>query len=222
MKRYLSVFVGMIILLSGLSLGAASAMTSNNTGGGTCTDSGYPAAYTGGAGVAKYFHLSDGSTVTITDTGAVIKQSPCHTAYREGWINTSGICDIQSAQDLNGHLSSGSSNPYGSTNFTSCSNNTQSSSVQQRTQTSTPAAAPQATATANATANVNVNSPPAVKAATTTAAVQPTSTVVTQPTSAPKTLPNTGPGNILMLSGATSAVGTIGHWYYSRRSRRQR
>jgi hypothetical protein len=33
-------------------------------------------------------------------------------------------------------------------------------------------------------------------------------------------LPNTGAGNILMLSGATSAIGTLGHIYYSRRNRR--
>jgi hypothetical protein len=222
MKRFLSVSLGIFTLLIGLSIGyplaSSLAMTSNDSGGSTCTESSYPAPYTGGAGVAKFFYLSDGSTVTITTTGAVIKQSPCHTAYREGWINVSDICNIQSAHDLNGRLSPGSSNPFGSTGFTGCSTKTQSPNVQPA-----PTATTTASAQSNATTNVNVNSPPAVKAASTTAAVQPASTTIAaQPAAAPKALPNTGPGNILMLSGATSAVGTIGHWYYSRRSRRSR
>jgi hypothetical protein len=77
--------------------------------------------------------------------------------------------------------------------------------AQTKTQTQTKTT-PSATATANATATVKVT--PSVQAATTT---QPAVT---------KSLPNTGPGNILMLSGVTSAIGTLGHYYYTRRSRR--
>ncbi len=68
---------------------------------------------------------------------------------------------------------------------------------------------PAASATATATVNVTT---PSVQAATTT--------TTTQPAAATKTLPNTGPGNILMLSGATSAIGAVGHLYYSRRNRK--
>lgn len=206
MKRASLVLVGVFVLLTGISLGASAAAMNN-----TCENS-YPKPYTGGADVAKSFHLSDGSTVTITVTGAVIKQGRCDTPYREGWISPSDICDIHSAQDLNGRLSSGSSNPNGSSGFTGCSTATKSSSESQTPAKASTSAS--STATANATATVNVTAAPAVKAATTT-------TAVTQPAATVKTLPNTGPGNILMLSGATSAIGTLGHLYYSRR-RRQR
>jgi hypothetical protein len=224
MKRALMVLAGISLLLislgMGLSSGRALAMNSNsNSNDGSCGNSGYPAPYTGGASVVKFFHLSDGSTVTITSTGAVIKQGRCGTPYREGWINVSDICSTQSAQDLNGHLSSGSSNPNGSTGFSSCKatqnpsgqqtgtitivNNNSQSQSQSSGGSGTQAVATASTKTSNGTS--------AVQAASTTA--------TTQSTAATKTLPNTGPGNILMLSGATTAVGTIGHLFYSRRGR---
>ena len=68
------------------------------------------------------------------------------------------------------------------------------------------------TPTQTQTQTVVVNTPPAVQSAT---------TQTTQPVAATKALPNTGPGNILALSGATTAIGTLGHFFYSRRSRRQ-
>jgi hypothetical protein len=54
---------------------------------------------------------------------------------------------------------------------------------------------------------------------TTTPEVESASTPVEQPV-VTKTLPNTGPGNVFALAGATSAIGTFGHWYYNRRGRR--
>jgi hypothetical protein len=209
MKRASSVLVGMFVLLTGLlsaaPLQSALAMNNNSSSSNTCS-SGFPAPYSGGAPVAKFFHLSDGSTVTITTTGAVIKQSPCATAYREGWVNVSDICNIQSAQDLNGNLSSGSSNPSGSSGFTSCTTTSN--------QASTPKPAATQTQTQSQSQSITINNPaPAVKAATTTSAQAVTAAPA-------KTLPNTGPGNILALSGTTTAIGTIGHMIYSRRSRR--
>lgn len=209
MKRISAFLVGISLLLTSLSLGISlnSALAMSNST--VCQDNSFPAPYTGGADVAKFFHLPDGSTVTITDTGAVIKQSPCHTAYREGWINVADICNIQTGQDLKGQLGSGSSNPFGSATFTGCNSTTQTTQPARPQFQATPA--PTANATANATATVNVTTP-ALQAAKTT-------TTTTQNAAATKTLPDTGPGNILMLSGATSAIGTLGHLYYSRRRR---
>jgi hypothetical protein len=206
MKRITRVSLGLSVLLTGLFFGipvsSVAAMSDNGSSTSSCT-SGYPAPYTSGAPVAKYYYLSDGSTVTITSTGAVIKQGRCGNAYREGWINPADICTIQSAQDLNGgRLSSGSSNPYGSAGYNGCEAKPQTTT---KTVVTTP--------TQTQSQSITINNPqPAVKAATTT---QTTSAVA-----ATKTLPNTGPGNILMLSGATSAIGTLGHYYYSRRNRR--
>jgi hypothetical protein len=73
---------------------------------------------------------------------------------------------------------------------------------------------PVQTQTQTQTQTVNVTAPPAVQAATT-----PPPAVVTHPV-ATTTLPNTGPGNIFALAGVTSGLGTVGHWFYSRRSRR--
>jgi hypothetical protein len=223
--RRVSIFLLGISLLStslifGAPLGRALAM--NNSGNNMCGSSGYPAPYTGGADIAKFFHLSDGSTVTITITGAVIKQGRCATPYREGWINVSDICSISSAQDLNGRLASGSSNPYGSTSFTDCSSNTRSSSGQQTAGAVTivnnnSQSQSQAQSSGSSTQTVASAS---TRTTSATASVQAATTTAAQPASATKTLPNTGPGNILMLSGTTTALGTIGHFYYSRRNRR--
>jgi hypothetical protein len=217
--RRISIFlVGISLLLTSLFFGAPldKALAMNSS---TCGSSGYPAPYTGGADVAKFFHLSDGSTVTVTATGAVIKQGRCATAYREGWINVSDICGISSAQDLNGRLASGSSNPYGSASFTGCSNNTKSSSSQQ-------AAGPVSIVNNNYQSQAQSNGSGTQAAASTssrtssaTASVQAATTTAAQSASATKTLPNTGPGNILMLSGTTTALGTLGHLFYSRRRR---
>ncbi len=54
-----------------------------------------PYAYSVGAGGIDWIYhhpnkiqyLADGSTQTITESGAVIKQSPGHSAYREGWVD---------------------------------------------------------------------------------------------------------------------------------------
>ena len=212
MRRFVLGLAGIFILLCGLSFAVRSnAVAMDASSGNTdnaCT-SGFPAPYTGGAGVAKFFHLSDGSTVTITTTGAVIKQGRCGTPYREGWINVSDICSISSSQDLNGRLSSGSSNPNGSGNFTACNSNAQTLSPPQRpagTSTSTQ------TQSQSQSQSVTVSAAPQVKSATTS---QPAA----QSTSAVKNLPNTGPGNVIALAGAATAIGTVGHWFYSRRSR---
>jgi hypothetical protein len=73
-----------------------------------------------------------------------------------------------------------------------------------------PPVRPAQTQTQSQSQSVTITAPPAVQSATTPAP---------QPVAA-KILPNTGPGNILALAGVTSGLGTVGHWYYSRRSRR--
>lgn len=62
--------------------------------------------YTGGAPVAKVLHPPDGSTVTITSTGAVIKQGRSGTAYREGWVDPKDIDNITN-DNLKDHIKSG-------------------------------------------------------------------------------------------------------------------
>lgn len=225
MKRIYIFLVGISFLLTGLILSIplrANAMN-NSSGSNTCDNSGFPAPYTGGADVAKFFHLSDGSTVTITVTGAVIKQGRCGNPYREGWINPSDICNIQSAQDLNGHLSSGSTNPNGSTGFTGCSNSSRASSSQRTPNTVTiinSNSQSQSQSQAQANAGTTASSSSSASNGTSSAQAQSQTPVQTVASSAVKTLPNTGPGSILMFSGATSAIGTLGHLYYTRRQRR--
>ncbi len=71
-----------------------------------------PSPYQGGAPVEKVLHPDDGSTITITSTGAVIKQSPGGTPYREGWVDPNKISDIDSVSDLTGNIRSGNTNPF--------------------------------------------------------------------------------------------------------------
>jgi DNA uptake protein ComE-like DNA-binding protein len=227
--RRVSIFLaGISLLLTSLVFGVPvqRALAMNTNSGSSCENSGFPAPYSGGADIAKFFHLSDGSTVTITVTGAVIKQGRCGNPYREGWINVSDICSINSAQDLNGRLASGSSNPYGSASFTGCSSNTQNSSRQQTSGTinivnnnSQSQSQAQAQSSGSGTQTAATASTHTTSAAASVQAASTTTQPAAQQVSATKTLPNTGPGNILMLSGATTAVGTLGHWYYSRRGR---
>jgi hypothetical protein len=222
MRRFYIFLVGISLLSTSLFFSApldrAFAMSSSGSNS-TCGSS-YPAPYTGGADIAKFFHLSDGSTVTITVIGAVVKQGRCATPYREGWINVSDICGISSAQDLNGRLASGSSNPFGSATFSGCNtaqspanpqNPTTVNIINTNTQTQSQAqggTGPQTAASATAKTSSATASAQAQVQGAQTAAV-----------SAVKTLPNTGPGNILMLSGTTTALGTLGHLFYSRRRR---
>jgi hypothetical protein len=229
MRRVLLYAVGVLSISLGLGVPATGVLAMNTTSANsnTCSETSFPAPYTGGAGVAKFFHLSDGSTVTITNTGAVIKEGRCGTPYREGWINTSDICNINSAQDLNGHLSSGSSNPTGSGTFTGCHASSQSSGGQQasgsvtivnnnsQSQSQAQAQSVLGTQTA-ASASSNPNNGTSAQAQVQTPA---TTTTTTAPAATVKTLPDTGPGNILALSGATTAIGTLGHIFYTRRRR---
>lgn len=186
--------------------------TSNNSsssGNSSSCDMGssgnFPAAYTGGASVVKVFHLDDGSTVTITSTGAVIKQGRCGNPYREGWLNPANICNVNSAQDINGQLSFGSTSPFGGKGFSSCSTNTQQTSNSQPTQTQTQ----------SQSQTVNV------LAATTTKAKPSSSQTQQQAQSTPAagkgSLPNTGPGDVAAIGAAAAILATIGHYMFSRR-----
>ena len=88
----------------------AAELTGSST---NCNNNGVrPSPYAGGAGVSRVFYPADGSTVTVTTTGAVIKQSPCQTPYREGWVNTADLSCVNSEADLSVRLRPGSSNPY--------------------------------------------------------------------------------------------------------------
>lgn len=189
-----------------------------------------PAPYTGGAAVAKVLYPADGSTVTITVTGAVIKQSSGHTAYREGWIDPCNIGSVNTASDLQGQIKPGSSNPYAVNAQHSiqgnCTNNG-SNGGSQSSSSSTPAptttsSSSNATANANATANVVAASQPAAAqtSVVTTAATPTSSTTQSQSSSSNgkgATLPNTGPSDVLPAFGISTILGTAGHYLFTRR-----
>lgn len=153
--------LGLAIGVGALLAGGAQAMMTTNSSGTTTNNFVQP--YNGGAPVSKVFYPNDGSTMTITCTGAVIKQSPGGNPYRQGWVNPDNARNINTVSDLRGQLASGSTNPFGSNN--NCptsnqsssqqpsSNNNQPSSNMPSTTSQTPSAS--ATATANATANAN-------------------------------------------------------------------
>jgi hypothetical protein len=101
----LSIFFVLPLLIAGLVGRSANAMNGNP-----------PAPYTGGAPVAKVIYPADGSTITVTSTGAVIKQSPGGTPYRQGWVNPSQINNYNTVADMRGHIAYGSSNPYTASN----------------------------------------------------------------------------------------------------------
>src|SRR5580765_43215 len=107
-KKYLPwIAMALLTLLVLLSPKAYAA----DSGGGRACDSGRPSPYTNGAPIVRVFYPADGSTITVTSTGAVIKQSPCQTPYREGWINPAKICDLNSFDDLGGMINKTDNNP---------------------------------------------------------------------------------------------------------------
>ncbi|HEX5394812.1 MAG TPA: hypothetical protein VFW52_00420 [Candidatus Saccharimonadales bacterium] len=166
-----------------------------------------PAPYTGGGSVSKVFYPADGSTITITDTGAVIKQSPGGNAYRQGWIDPTAINSIYSAADLNGRLMNGQANPYtkssGQYNYPPANkygSNVKQSYNQAYSNTSS-------SASAYSSSSATASASPAVKSAN-----------YTQASSAPtnNTLPNTGSGSVLAVGSLAAVFGTIGHFIYQR------
>ncbi len=164
----------------------------------TCVDNGvHPSPYSGGAGVSRVFYPADGSTVTVTTTGAVIKQSPCGTPYREGWVNTADMSCVNTFSDLSGRMASGASNPYVNSNST-CANQTSTTTAKPVTTTTTTTSAP-------VVANTQTASTP--------------QTVATYTTNAGKStvLPNTGPGDVLALGGISSVLGGVGHYIFRAR-----
>lgn len=239
-KRNLAVSATVFLVSATLSFGIG--LFSNGAHAMTSSSNNQVQPYTGGTPVAKVFYLADGSTVTITCTGAVIKQSPGGNPYREGWINPSQTGSLSTAADLKGQLSSGSTNPNGSANAcpSSSAGQTQPSNNQQTTppssnttpapQTQTPAPSVSSTSTANANASANVilagsggsastatSQSPGVQNTTATASTPTVSAPVQALTSAAgKGLPNTGPGNVLAFSGITTVLATIGHFAYQR------
>jgi LPXTG-motif cell wall-anchored protein len=228
MRRVAFGLVG-VFLLTGLAFGAhgsrAAAMNSSSGMSGSSCSSSFPAPYTGGAGVVKFFHMSDGSTVTITSTGAVIKQGRCGNPYREGWVNMSDFCSINTAQDLSGKLSSGSSNPNGSGSFSGCSTSNQTSNSPQKPQVtiinnnSQSQSQSQAGPGTQATASASTSSAHPSSTATTQVKAATTTTAAAQSTPAVYTLPNTGAGSAVALFAGVSVLGTLGHILYSRRVR---
>lgn len=187
-----------------LILNAPSALADDNSGSnaGNCSagcsagsaqsqDQNYPPPYTGGAPVAKVFHLSDGSTMTITTTGAVVKQSRNATPYRQGWINPADIGHINSFEDIRGRLASGDTNPYVKDSRTMANQAKYSSTGAKSTAPSHPATA-----------------------AYTAARPQ---TAAVQPAAAAKTLPETGADAVIPLVGVITILSTLGHYIYTRR-----
>lgn len=189
----LLLFLGLPVFLAGISSVGATGSSS------------YPAPYTGGAPIVKYFHLQDGSTVTITCTGAVIKQSPGHTAYREGWVNTSTIGNITTSDQLGDQMAAGSSNPYGSQNV--CNQSTSSNAAATTTQPSAPAI--------NVTASATASSTTTPATSTSSTPTQPVTTAAAAPVSG-KALPNTGAGGVFAIGAVTTVLGTVGHLLYQR------
>lgn len=199
--------------------------------------------YGGGASISKVFYPADGSTMTITCTGAVIKQSPGGTPYRQGWVNPANIGNINSTSDLKGQIASGSSNPFGTSNSCPSSGNSQNQSGNNNNnqnnnmnnnvptpspQTPNPSSTSSANATSNATANATVNltgsGSPANETSQTSANPAPANANTSS--SAPaqnennsfsgKSLPNTGPGDVLAIGGLATVLGTIGHFIFQR------
>jgi hypothetical protein len=203
--------LGLAMVIGALLAGRTQAMTASGT---TATSSSARVQpYTGGAPMAKVFYPADGSTVTVTSTGAVIKQSPGHSAYREGWVSVCYFANINSATDLKGQLASGSSNPY-STNCQPQQPNSPTTNKSATPQTSSTSS----TASATANANVNVAAPqtPAVLSSSTSAKPSATTNQNLQGSSAAAALPNTGPGNVLAIGGIATILGTLSHFILQR------
>jgi hypothetical protein len=166
-----------------------------------------PAPYTGGGAVSKVFYPADGSTIAITSTGAVIKQSPGGNAYRQGWVDPNHIIYINSLDDLNGTLKSGDTNPYStakSQDFYPPAQTYSKDVIKPNSQAYTSAGS---NASDYYSSNSSVSEPSAVKSASYT---QPSNT------SPNNFLPNTGAGNALAIGGLTAVLGTFGHLIYQR------
>ncbi|MBX4201878.1 hypothetical protein KW803_03230 [Candidatus Saccharibacteria bacterium] len=187
--------------ISGSSYSSSSVSCVNNA---SSSDSARPSPYTGGANLARVYYPQDGSTVTVTTTGAVIKQSPCATPYRQGWVNPADINCLNSYSDLSGQMSSGSNNPYSnsvynpngscSSSCTNCSNSLPASNV------------------TYSYSNANTYTTPPQPAAQTV--MYPVASNTS--TSKGGEIPNTGPGNVLALGLVSTFLGTIGHFFYKR------
>jgi hypothetical protein len=186
-----------------------------------CSQTNSPAPYTGGASIAKVLYPKDGSTVTITSTGAVIKQSPGGNPYREGWVDPGYINSINSSSDLSGMMSSGSVNPYtqSSQSQNCCSNYSNNGNYPSHTYYNSSYSdgnnAPSASATAYSSSTSDYPSKPV-------SYTSPSPTTVTNTAAysykspTPSTLPNTGAGNMLTLTGLTTVLGTTGHFIFQR------
>lgn len=172
-----------------------------------------PQPYTGGAPVAKVFYPADGSTITVTATGAVIKQSPGGNPYRQGWVNPSDIGGYNSFGDLGGHIRSGATNPYKVPAYSSApviyeaAENEPDRDMKKRANT-------------NHQTVYTSDYQPAEK----TAAVYRERSVKVRKTAyeyagAAKTLPDTGPGGVMGVGGAATVLATLGHYLYHRRRR---
>ncbi len=244
MRRFDFLFYNTKIFLSGVVLlfivtplvivslvgGRVNAANEASAGGGSTQNQSVP-AYTGGQSVSKVFNSSngttnDGSTVTITCTGAVVKQSPGGNAYREGWVDPNKINSLNSASDLNGTglLSSGSASPY---NYDKCpqrqsstqnndkdknKDNNKDKDHQDRNRTQTT----QRPQTVNNYYTTNQTQPttttmPATNVVYTTAAPAAT----TQ--SSPRQLPVTGPAEVLSFGSVTTITAGLTHFFYRRK-----
>lgn len=84
----------------------------------------------------------------------------------------------------------------------------------------TPAAKPAATKTATTQTPTTQTQTQTQSQSVTVNVPQVQAATTTQPVASTKSLPNTGPGNVLALAGSTTAIGTLGHYFYSRRNRR--
>ena len=200
-----SVLIGSALpfILGAAAIGTAEAMNANTSS--NC-DNNTVQPYNGGASVSKFFTEPDGSGVTITSTGAVIKQGPCGTPYREGWVNPNSISGINSSGQIP-KLQSGATNPFTASASTSNSRPSSSSSSS-------------ASSSANSSSTVSVTSTPATVTSSTssqqTATAAPTVAAASTSAKAATSLPNTGPGNILALGAVTAFLGTIGHFAFQR------
>ena len=162
--------------------------------------------YTGGQSVSRVFYPADGSTITVTCTGAVIKQSTGGTPYRQGWVDPSTISSTNSFDVLRGHIRSGATNPYSSQDV--CQHATSSSSTSKNVPT-----APQvkSSKTANKTTYSTTNNYYSQPQSS-----QPAQSTAQQPVYSNSQLPRTGAGGALALGGICTVFATLGHFFYQR------
>lgn len=174
---------------------------------GACGTSTPPTPYSNGAPIVRVFYPADGSTVTVTSTGAVIKQSPCQTPYREGWVNPADICNLNEFSQLSGMINQSDSNPNPNTPAV----HTCISSTPINKPVTTNLVTPVSNTPTYTVVQTNSNSPAAMSTI-------PHPVVESAYTTAPSTaLPNTGPSGVLAIGGISAALGTVGHFFYRRR-----